>query len=56
MNTRPIHVIPLDDLRNHEASMECWCNPTPDEEEPLVILHHSMDGREAYESGERKLQ
>jgi hypothetical protein len=49
-----IHVLPVDDLREHRASVECWCHPTPHEDEPKVILHHSMDLREQYESGERK--
>ena len=49
-----IHVMPLDDLREHEASTACWCHPTPDEEEPSVIVHHSLDQREKYESGDLK--
>lgn len=40
------HVIPIDDLREHISYTHCWCNPTQDEEEPLVWLHHSMDRRE----------
>lgn len=48
------HVIPVDDLRDHCDSKHCWCGPdVEDEEEGRVIVHHSMDGREAYESGER---
>jgi hypothetical protein len=49
-----LHVIPIDDLRDHETSEACWCKPTPDDEEPSVFIHHAMDGREAYEAGERK--
>lgn len=49
-----IHVVPLNDLRDHVARIDCWCHPTPDEEEPLVIIHHSLDQREKYESGELK--
>lgn len=45
-------VIPADDLRPHQLR-DCWCKPTPDDEEPTVIVHHAMDGREAFESGER---
>lgn len=48
-----MHVIPINDLREHEASAECWCNPTPDEEHDLFV-HHSLDGREAYETGEKR--
>lgn len=49
-----IHVVPLNDLREHVARIDCWCHPTPDEEEPFVIIHHSLDQREKYESGELK--
>jgi len=40
------HVVPMDDLRDHESSRHCWCKPTQDEEEPTVWVHHSMDQRE----------
>ena len=49
-----IHVIPINDLREHECRADCWCNPTPDDEEPFVIVHHSMDRREEYEEGRAK--
>ena len=48
-----IHVIPLNDLREHESNRECWCHPRPDDEEHDVIVHQSLDGRETYETGER---
>jgi hypothetical protein len=44
-------VVPLHDLREHEVNGSCWCKPTLDEG---VWLHHSMDGREAFETGERQ--
>ena len=48
------HVIPINDLRDHETcGMDCWCNPDYDEEDNLLI-HNSLDGREAYETGQRK--
>lgn len=40
------HVVPMGDLREHDSSKDCWCNPTPDEDEPAVWVHHSMDRRE----------
>ena len=41
------HVIPLNDLKEHECSADCWCEPTLDDEaEGLVYVHHSLDGRE----------
>ncbi len=45
------HVIPMDDLRDH-AMKNCWCRPRYDEG---VIVHNSLDLREFYERGERKL-
>lgn len=47
--TKPIHVMPINDLREHEFK-DCWCNPTYDEENHIYI-HHSMDKREEYENG-----
>lgn len=44
------HVYPVNDLREHDLNGNCWCKPTLDEG---VWLHHSMDGREAFETGER---
>ena len=49
-----IHVVPLGDLREHESSKDCWCKPVQDDESDDVFVHHSMDGREKYETGERK--
>ena len=48
-----VHVTPIDDLREHVYFPYCWCHPTPDVENPSVVVHHAMDGREAYETGER---
>jgi hypothetical protein len=45
------HVYPVDDLREH-TSTDCWCRPTDDDG---VVVHNSLDGRELYEEGERKL-
>jgi hypothetical protein len=51
-----IHVYPLNDLRDHLIGDddECWCNPVPDSEYPTLLVHNSMDGREQYETKERK--
>ena len=46
-----IHVIPLNDLREHVAERSCWCKPTLDDEEFDVYIHHSLDKRESYEQG-----
>jgi hypothetical protein len=45
------HVIPNNDLREHSLT-DCWCRP---EDDDGVIIHHSLDRRELYEYGERKL-
>lgn len=45
------HVVPLEDLREHDPDRACWCKPVLDEG---VIVHNAMDGREAFETGERK--
>ena len=52
-----IHVIPVNDLVEHDTSGEqdCICGPT---DEPVerddgsmgwVVIHHSLDGRELHE-------
>ncbi len=48
------HVMPLADLRDHDAHPQCWCHPTEDPECPGLFVHHSMDGREGFESGDRQ--
>lgn len=46
------HVVPIDDLRDHETVGPCWCRPF--ENADGVMVHNSMDGREFFERGERK--
>lgn len=51
------HVIPVNDLIEHDTSgeQECVCIPEvipvmrDDGSNGWVIVHHSLDGREAYE-------
>jgi hypothetical protein len=43
-------VIPVNDLREHSLD-NCWCDPREDDG---VVVHHSLDGRESYERGDRK--
>ena len=53
------HVMPIDDLKEHDSSCDCECRPTirhHDDDgsalsEPIAI-HHSWDGREAVEMAE----
>lgn len=47
-----IHVVPVDDLVEHECGEECVCGPQtePVEHEDgsfgWVLVHHALDGRE----------
>jgi ferredoxin-thioredoxin reductase catalytic subunit len=53
-----IHVLPINDLRDHEETRACWCEPyVLDEYEefagiPLdaVVVHNSADCREFIEA------
>lgn len=51
-----IHVMPIEDLREHVSLRCCWCMPTQDDEEPNLWVHHSLDQREKYENGELRKQ
>jgi hypothetical protein len=45
------HVYPVNDLREHSVAA-CWCRPADDDG---IMVHNSLDGRELYERGERKV-
>ena len=50
----PTHVVPINDLKSHvTVGRQCWCNPKL-EEDGALIIHNSADGREKFETGERK--
>ena len=57
MNLPPdIHVTPINDLRAHLDSRDCWCKPRIEIEEDfltdetkVLVIHHSLDGRELVE-------
>ena len=54
-NPNPLHVYPLNDLREHVIEgygENCWCNIRV---EDGIVIHTSMDGREKFETGERKV-
>jgi len=40
---RTLHVVPLDDVKEHPASPSCWCNPDQDPEQPNVYIHHKTN-------------
>ena len=51
------HVYPVNDLKEHLTQLPaiCWCDPELKiEDDGLIIIHNSLDGREAYEDGRRK--
>jgi hypothetical protein len=43
-----VHVVPVDDLHEHEPSRVCWCVPhcTQEEGADVLVTHRSADGRE----------
>jgi hypothetical protein len=43
------HVVPVDDLKEHPLQADCWCHPTRAVQDPGVIIHNSLDGREVTE-------
>lgn len=45
------HILPSNDLKDHEADPMCWCVPEEDEEDPNIWVHNAMDRREEYERG-----
>lgn len=45
-----LHFLPLNDLKEHLESFDCWCNPNSKEDfPPYLIIHNSADRREDYE-------
>ena len=50
---RDTHVWPLNDLRKHDLTKDCWCDPRKDYEEFDLYIHRSMDKRESYEQGRK---
>ena len=51
-----LHVVPVNDLIEHQTDEDCPCGPTPElvqrfgEPDRWVIVHHSLDGRELTET------
>lgn len=51
-----VHVLPLEDLIEHDRTDDCLCGPTPecipndDQPDGWVHTHHSLDNREAQET------
>ena len=50
MTPKVIHVLPVDDLIEHERTTDCVCGPLLCFYGPrLIVTHHSLDGRELVE-------
>lgn len=49
----PEHYYPADDVKPHitDGSSPCWCRPI---DNGAMLVHNSMDGREAFENGLRR--
>lgn len=47
-------VLPIDDLRPHEETRDCWCRPV--EYEPGIWGHFALDERDLAERGEVLVQ
>ena len=46
-----VHVLPIDDAREHALSATCACRPRVEQNERLLVVHDSWDGREYWETG-----
>lgn len=47
-DTLRIHVLPLNDIKDHNESKFCKCEPRVEEDGKLII-HNAYDGREFFE-------
>lgn len=45
-----IHVMPINDIREHQSEMSCWCRPQVDVDDDEVVVHNSADMREENEN------
>ena len=53
MKEQPTHVYPINDLYPHEIeNNNCVCEPNI-EENGLLVIHNSFDGREYAEEGKK---
>lgn len=54
------HIYPTNDIREHitqkfQNHQPCWCDPELKiQGMSILLIHNSADGREAFETGERK--
>jgi len=48
-NLDPFHIIPKNDFREHDPSINCWCKPSLTDGLDNCYTHLSADGREHLE-------
>jgi len=41
------HVYPVNDLREHDMTRDCWCRPRI--EDDYIVVHNALDQRERSE-------
>jgi hypothetical protein len=53
-----LHVVPQNDLRPHELSVNCWCRPRLVCQSPRaqVYSHNALDGREIVERAVKQIE
>jgi len=46
-----VHVVPVNDTREHRDRRDCWCWPSVTREPgcAAVVVHHAADGRDLVE-------
>ena len=52
MSRSDVHVIPVNDLKEHRESRRCWCKPAVKKGpgwQSALVTHQSADGRELVE-------
>lgn len=55
MNEETMHVLPINDLREHVRSMTCPCQPYKEMVKAgWMIVHNAFDGREFNEQAEQE--
>ena len=40
-----VHVVPIDDMIEHDDSTMCICEPTVEFNNEILVLHNALDGR-----------
>lgn len=51
-----IHVLPVNDLKEHTEDTTCECGPTVIQEDgELIVVHNAFDGREGLEMAQEIL-